>query len=84
MYFLFGTIDLVFAISAIAFRAILCNSQAKREMKNFDPPQILHAIRYCGGCLKMHFVWVNSETVVKCAKGLTLFLKSIKTLQTKT
>ena len=36
-------------------RAILCKNQAKWEMKNFNPPsppQILHAIRYCGGMSK--------------------------------
>ena len=42
-------------------RAILCNSQAKWEMKNFDPPT---SLKFCVklhivvGCLKIHFVWV--------------------------
>ena len=95
-------------------RAILCNSEAKWKIKNFDHPppppaylpQILHAIRYCGGmsknslCSGCYFIVVtetpivcwcmaknlifNSETVVKSAKCVALFLKSIKTLQPKT
>ena len=86
------------------FRAILCNSQAKWEMKNFYPPP--HAIRYCGGlsknavCSGCYFIvamvtpifcwWqkkflnCNPKTVVKSAKCVALFLKSIKTLQPKT
>ena len=74
-------------------------------MKNFDSPQILHAIRYCGRmsknalCLGCYLIVVmvtpifllvaknlifNSETVVKSAKCVALFLKSIKTLQPNT
>ena len=34
----------------LLLRAILCKNQAKKwEMKIFTSPQILHAIRYCGG-----------------------------------
>ena len=42
-------------------RAILCNSQAKWEMKNPPPPP---SLKFCMqldivvGCLKVHFVWV--------------------------
>ena len=38
------------------FRAILCNSQAKWEMKNFYPPPM--QLDIVGGCLKMQFVRV--------------------------
>ena len=92
-------------------RAILCNSEAKWKIKNFDHPpaylpQILQAIRYCGGmsknslCSGCYFIVVtetpivcwcmaknlifNSQTVVKSAKCVALFLKSIKPLQPKT
>ena len=41
-----------------ALIAILCNCQAKWEMKTFDSPQILQHLDIVGGCLKMHFVWV--------------------------
>ena len=58
-------------------RAILCNSEAKWKIKNFDPPaylpQILHAIRYCGGmsknslCLGCYvIVNVDTETLIVC------------------
>ena len=58
-------------------RAILCNSEAKWKIKNFDPPahlpQILHAIRYCGGMSKNSlcsgcYVIVNvvTETPIVC------------------
>ena len=39
------------------FRAILCNSQAKWEMKNFYPPPPMQ-LDIVGGCLKMQFVRV--------------------------
>ena len=35
-----------------SLRAILSKSQAKKEMKIFDPLQILHAVRYSGGMHK--------------------------------
>ena len=67
-------IDLNFLNLMISnLRAILCNSQAKWEMKNPAPPlpQILHAIRYCGGmsksslCLGCYFI-VVMETPIVC------------------
>ena len=43
-------------------RAILCNSEAKWKIKNFDPPPT--SLKFCMqldivvGCLKIHFVRV--------------------------
>ena len=54
-------------------RAILCNSQVKVGNEKSPPPlpQILHAIRYCGGmsksslCLGCYFI-VVMETPIVC------------------
>ena len=44
----------------LSLRAILCNSQAKWEMKNFDPPPLKFCMQLdiVGACLKMDFVRV--------------------------